>query len=348
MGAVDTVKLLVVAPNWLGDAVMALPALAAAGGDGVVVSVMTRPYPARVFDGAAGVDEVIVLGGSRAGRVRDQARAMRALGAGVAVVLPPSFSSALPAWLARVRERVGYPLDGRGWMFTDAPLLPPRGSEHLSQSYLRLVSRARQRIARPPRPAPSRGTLRVFDDDRREAGALLERFGVGGEYAAVVPGATFGPAKSWPRERFGETVRALAADLPVLLLGGAGERALCEGVAGDTPGVHNAAGSTSLGAFFALVSGAGVLVANDSGAGHVAGALGVPAVVLFGSTEPAWTRPLGDDVTVIRHRVHCAPCFRRDCPTQLECFHAIETDEVVAAARAGLAKKEVAQSPGGR
>jgi heptosyltransferase-2 len=105
--------------------------------------------------------------------------------------------------------------------------------------------------------------------------------------------------------------------------------------------VHNAAGATSLGGFFALAAGARVVVANDSGSPHVAAALGVPTVVLFGSTSPQWTRPLGERVTVLRHPVHCAPCFRRDCPTELECFAGIPVAEVAAAARAA-GKKGVA------
>jgi heptosyltransferase-2 len=117
----------------------------------------------------------------------------------------------------------------------------------------------------------------------------------------------------------------------VVLAGSEGDRAVCDRVAGGAPGVHSLAGKTTLGELFALIEGARVLVANDSGAPHAAAALDLPCVVLFGSTSPAWTAPRGRDVRVLQHRVHCNPCFRRTCPTQLECFHGIEVEEVFAA-----------------
>ncbi|HET6350111.1 MAG TPA: glycosyltransferase family 9 protein, partial [Candidatus Krumholzibacteria bacterium] len=134
--------------------------------------------------------------------------------------------------------------------------------------------------------------------------------------------------------RYRALCEQLAADTAVVLTGSAGERALCERIARDVRGVRVTAGETSLGEFFALVEGARVLVANDSGAPHVAAALGVPTVVLFGSTSPAWTAPRGEHVHVLQHRVHCNPCYRRTCPTQLECFHGISVDEVAGAVRA--------------
>jgi heptosyltransferase-2 len=346
------VKLTVVTANWLGDAIMALPLLGElAAARHLTLSVLSRPYAARVFRGIAGVDEWVVCGGGRLARIHRQARALRALGVGATVTLPPSFSSALPAWLAGVEVRVGYGGDGRDRLLTDALPMPPRGSEHLSQSYLRLGRRALAHLGRATPADAGAARLDVGERDRREAARLLDALGMGParDYAVVVPGAAYGPAKSWPPERFREAARELARELPVILLGGPGERRLCREIADAGGGVFDGAGRTSLGGFFALVEGARVLVANDSGAPHVAGALGVPTVVLFGSTSPQWTRPLGESVTVIRHPVHCAPCFRKTCPTQLECFAGIGVGEVVAAARRAAAmvpasKKGVAHS----
>jgi len=351
-------KLVVIAPNWLGDAVMSLPAVSAAGAvDGVVCAVLASPYTARVYAGAEGVDEVVVDEGrgARIGRIRWRSRALRAVGADAAAILPPSFSSALAPFFARVPARVGYATDGRSVLLTEAPVPPRRGSEHLSSSYHRLVQRAMARVsARGAAPAgeSARPRLCVFEPDRREAQAVLGRFELSGRaFAAVAPGATYGPAKSWPWERYREAAAEIARDVPVVLVGGPAEKAGCARIAEGLPAVHNAAGSTSLGGFFALLSGAAVLLSNDSGPPHAAAALGVPVVVLFGSTSPDWTQPLGDGVTVLRNPVHCSPCFRRTCPTQLECFAGISTREAVEAVRSSLAsgaKKGVAETPAGR
>jgi heptosyltransferase-2 len=150
-------------------------------------------------------------------------------------------------------------------------------------------------------------------------------------YVVVVPGAAFGPAKSWPEERYRALCAELVRDTPVILTGSRGDRSVCERIAHGMAGVHSLAGETTLGEMFALVEGARALVANDSGAPHVAAALDVPCVVLFGSTSPAWTAPRGSDVRILQHKVHCNPCFRRTCPTQLECFNGIAVDEVSAA-----------------
>ena len=134
-------------------------------------------------------------------------------------------------------------------------------------------------------------------------------------------------------ERYRSLCSLLSRETHVVLAGSAGARARCERIARDLPGVHSLAGETSLGGLFALLEGARLVIANDSGAPHAAAALGVPAVVLFGSTSPAWTAPAGERVRVLQHVGHCNPCFRRTCPTQLECFHGIAVDEVLAAAR---------------
>jgi heptosyltransferase-2 len=243
------------------------------------------------------------------------------------VVLPPSFSSAVPAWLAGVKRRIGFSSDGRRPLLTDTVAVPPR-TEHLSTSYARLAQRlggdAAQRHGVSPRVV-------VDDAERTRIDARLAAHKIArGNYALVVPGAAFGPAKSWPWERYRRACDAIARHVPVVLTGSKSDRATCDRIADGLAGVVNLAGETSLGEFFALVEGARVMVANDSGAPHVAASLDVPVVTLFGSTSPAWTAPQGPRVEIVQHQVHCNPCFRRTCPTQLECFNGIEPDEVVA------------------
>jgi heptosyltransferase-2 len=329
----STKRVVVVAPNWLGDAVMSLRAVESlARVDNLRTAVMASAYVARVYAGVDAVDELWVDGdGGRGARIARRARALRAYGADCAVILPPSFSSALAPWLARVPRRVGFRSDARSPLLTHA-LAPPPRTVHLSDSYARLAQAACG--AGGSEVETSAPRLRVYARERDAVADKLARAGVrAGEYVLVVPGAAFGPAKSWPWERY----RALCADLvrahPVVLAGSAADRALCERIAAGLPGVVNLAGATTLGEFFALAEGARVLVANDSGAPHVAAALGVPVVVLFGSTSPAWTAPRGERVDVLQHWVHCNPCFRRTCPTQLECFNGIEAADVAARVR---------------
>jgi heptosyltransferase-2 len=195
---------------------------------------------------------------------------------------------------------------------------------------VRLALRVLDGVGLEPASAVSPARLAVTDRDREEAARVLGRSGAGeAEYAVVVPGAAFGPAKTWPSERFRELCERLAGSLSVILAGSGAERELCATVGEGLHGVSSVAGETSLGGFFALLAGARVAVANDSGTPHASAALGTPTVVLFGSTSPQWTAPRGDQVTVVQNPVHCNPCFRRTCPTQLECFRGIGVERVL-------------------
>ena len=326
-----------VAPNWLGDAVMCLPALGKlAAAPDVSVSILSGPYVARVFLGQPGIDELCVDDDrSRTWRVLSRTRALRSIAPRVCVTFPPSFSSVLPSWLARVPKRIGFRADGRGALLNHALPLPAR-DVHLVDSYVELA-RAALRDLDIDDSAPRVPRLYVSDSERAAIRRRVAAFNSDG-YVVVVPGAAFGPAKSWPEERY----RALCAELVrhthVILTGSGGDRAPCQRIAQSVPGVVSLAGETSLGEMFALVENARALVANDSGAPHVAAALGVPCVVLFGSTSPAWTAPRGTDVRVLQHKVHCNPCFRRTCPTQLECFNGIAVSDVVSAVTGILAR----------
>lgn len=302
-----------------------------------VVSVVAPEATARVYWGMPGVDELAVLPKRGATRgIRARARYLRQTRPDAAVVLPPSFSSAVGPWLAGVRVRVGYRSDGRGGLLTVA--VDDRGAReaHLSEEYLRLGTVAMECVGvEPPAehrpPAPT-----VSEEDRAEADRLLRASSAGGRYAVVVPGATYGPAKSWPWRRYLELAGALSGEITVVLAGTAAERDVCARIAEAADGVHNLAGQTSLGGFLSLLSRATVVVANDSGSPHLAASLGTPVVALFGSTSPRWTAPLGPSVEVIRHPVPCSPCFRKTCPTQLECFDGITVEAVLARARSYL------------
>jgi heptosyltransferase-2 len=337
-----------VAPNWLGDAVMCLPALRfLASSPGVSLSVLSGPYVARVFLNQPGVDDLWVdRPGGRPARIRARTRALRAAGCDAAVVFPPSFSSALPPLLAGVPKRIGFRADGRRIALTHAPATPSR-DVHLTRAYLGLAMAAIESAGLDAGAPAATARLHVSEGERDSIRRRLGPFAREG-YVVVVPGAAFGPAKSWPDERYRALCALLARETHVVLAGSAGDRAVCDRVAGGEPGVHSVAGDTSLGELFALMEGARVVVANDSGAPHAAAALDVPCIVLFGSTSPAWTAPAGDHVRVLQHKVHCNPCYRRTCPTQLECFNGIEVEEVIAAVRDALRAPDRKSVPPGQ
>jgi heptosyltransferase-2 len=284
-----------------------------------------------VFTNQPGIDDLwIDPPGGRVARIAARTRALRSTACDLVVVFPPSFSSAVPPWFAGVRARIGFSADGRAALLTH-PLPVPSREVHLARSYRELAAQSLRGAgvevhddATPPR-------LHVSDAERASARRRVDVLAREG-YAVVVPGAAFGPAKSWPAERYRALCEMLVRETHVVLVGSGKDRAVCETVAAGISGVHSVAGETSLGELFAIMEGAHVVVANDSGAPHAAAALDVPCVVLFGSTSPAWTAPVGRSVRVLQHKVHCNPCYGRTCPTQLECFHGIAVDSVFGAA----------------
>ncbi len=324
-------KVVVTAPNWLGDAVMSLPLIGMlSAGERVRVSVLAPQYTARAYWGVDGVEELLVYSRSRISRrLLARARIFRRLGASASVLLSPSFSSAIPPFLAHVPIRAGYPTDGRR-VLLNLPV-PADGlrDEHLSLNYLRLGRRTLRRMGIEEGERFSAPRIRVFSNERESIEKrLAERGAPRGGFCLVVPGAMYGPAKSWPERAFREAVRKLARQMPVVLGGSAGEGQRCARIASGVAGVWDLCGATTMGEFFALIERANVLLANDSGAAHVAGSLKTPAVVVFGSTSPRWTAPLGDAVAIAREPVPCSPCFLKKCPTRLECFEGV-TPEVV-------------------
>lgn len=332
-----------VAPNWLGDAVMSLPVLGyLAAAPGVRVAVLAAKYTARVFWNMDAADELIITEtrDGRLVRMRRRIALLRRHGADAAVVLPPSFSSALVAFGGGVPNRVGFGTDGRALLLSESVFGGDQRDEHLSRNYLRLGERVLARLGIGRGHDYETPALSISPEEDAAAARLL--FSVGAPpagFVTVVPMATYGPTKSWPIEDYRRFVSMLCKDVRVVLGGTAAERGACDSIAQGLKGVYNLAGWTSLGEFIAVLSRASAIVANDSGAPHVAGALGVPSVVLFGSTSPKWTRPLGERVTVVRHPVPCGPCFRRHCPMRLECLRGISPEMVLDAVRDLVAER---------
>ena len=306
---------LVIAPQWIGDAVMAEPLLRRLRARGERVSVGALPWVAPLFQAMPQVDEIIEFPFAHGGL---QWRARRQLARRMegrfdrAYVLPNSLKSALLPFLAGIPKRIGYLGEARVGLLTQRLKNPPKASRPpMVEWYSRLSGAADTAGDRPSlrlaRPLVDQ-TLSEYD---------LRR----GQYLVFAPGAEYGPAKRWPSTGFGQL--AQQCSLPVLLLGSAKEAVLGDEIASLAPGrCRNLCGKTTLLQALALISAAGSVVSNDSGLMHVAAAFGVPQVTLFGSSSPLHTPPLNDRAAVIwlkndplyQPPLDCAPCFQRDCP----------------------------------
>jgi heptosyltransferase-2 len=330
-------KVLVRAPNWLGDTVMSLPALRAVREalPHARLSVAARPSVADLYRRERAVDAVIARprGGWRARR--ELARALKAERFDAAILLPNSFDSALVVWMAGIPDRIGYRRDGRGPLLTRA-IPPPEPGEiprHERFYYLELLRRAGL-IER----FPESESIRLDDPEgAREAGLRrLAELGMAAPAVGISPGAAYGNAKRWLPERFAESAAALRP-AAALVLGSASERPLCGVVAADLArrGVdaRNLAGETTLAGFIELTAACRLFLTNDSGGMHIASALGVPTVAIFGATDDTTTGPTGPLVRVVREHAECGPCLLRECPIDHRCMTRVSAARVTAAAR---------------
>ena len=329
--AQNRTKILIRATNWVGDAVMSLPAIRAVreAFPGAHLTVLARASVAGLYARENSIDSVMPHTGGR----RELAERVRRESFDCAILLPNSFDAALTAWLARIPRRIGYRRDARGWLLTDR-ITPPASGEiprHERFSYLELLRRAGI-IHEYPECAEIRLDGR---DAARAAGAA--RFGQAGVASPVIgvsPGAAYGDAKRWLPDRFAETavLVARARDASVALFGAALERSLCETVAGairaEGVPVHNLAGETSLHQFIDLAAACDLFLTNDSGAMHIASALGTPTVAVFGATDDTTTGPTGAAARVVREHVECSPCLLRACPIDHRCMTRVSAARV--------------------
>jgi heptosyltransferase II len=317
-GCAAAKKVMVRLPNWLGDALMARPllhALRAQIPDAHIAA--TGPAPLLALLARESLWNDCAPWPAPAGFGR---------GSDLALILPPSFSSAWHAWRSGARRRIGFAGDTRSWLLSDAWRRPERGDRHLSDEYRALGALFGLVPADPPLLSPTAA-------ERETARELLERTGgVPDRWVVLGPGAAYGPAKRWPAARFATLAGRLAArGITALVCGGADDRDTAREVSGRA-GAHGAsrslAGETTLGAQLALCAGAVATISNDSGLAHLAAATGAPTVVVFGSTSSAWTAPLGPRTRVVQHAPVCAPCFRRTCAIGYRCLDAVTVEEV--------------------
>jgi heptosyltransferase-2 len=335
----DTARVLLRVPNWLGDSVMALPAVAAlrAARPGLSVSVLARS-PFDEFWAMTGVNAVVALrvrpGLAGLADRRQMAVALRKQCFDAALILPNSFDSALVPWLARIPARIGRPRDGRSALLTERIPFPRhmRG-RHLSRWYAYLVQYwlgVPLEVDYDVRITPPADACEAVGRQR----AQLRDCVIG-----LNPGATYGPAKRWPSERFAEVAVRACRELnaSVLTMGGPGDVATCtevmQAICGldATAATHcvNVAGRCSLAESAAWLQHCRCLVTNDTGGMHLGAAVGTPVVAIFGPTNPGETSPLGNGHRLIVADVPCGPCLKRECRMDTHrCMESITVDRV--------------------
>ncbi|MCC6389247.1 MAG: lipopolysaccharide heptosyltransferase II [Bryobacterales bacterium] len=332
-------RIVVRATNWVGDAVMSLPVLRAIRErfPQAHLAVLALGWVADLYGRESFADEVIPYTARRGAkdwegkwRLAAELRERKFDGA---ILLQNAFEAALVAYLAGIPVRIGYARDGRTPLLTHAIPVPKKGEipRHESFYYLELLRRAGL-----AGPLPEEALIRLEGASAaREAGRVLfARHGVTGPVIGVSPGAAYGTAKRWLPERFAEAAAMVASAraASVALFGSGGERPLC-GVVAEAArkfGVpcRNFAGETALGEFIEMAAACEAMLTNDSGAMHIASALGIPTVAVFGATDHVGTGPTGPLARVVREEVECSPCLLRECPIDHRCMTRVSAGRV--------------------
>lgn len=331
-------RILIRATNWLGDAVMCTPAIGAVrtAFPDARITVLANPLVAALFSPHPWVDEVTVY--DRSGRHKGLAGRLRLAGElrrqrfDLAVLFQDAFDAALITWLAGIPIRLGNRSDGRGLLLTHGfPLdLQPKG-EHQSANYLALLRHFG--IVGDTLPQ----LLATTTAEDRSLAERLAGYGIApGDFViGINPGATYGSAKRWYPDRFAAVAQDLAKSwqAAVVITGGPGETAIAADIEQGLYGnCANLAGKMTVRELMALIKRCGFFITNDSGPMHVAAAFGVPLVAVFGSTDHTTTYPLARYAMVVRETVDCAPCLKRECPTDHRCMTAVTPAAVIAAA----------------
>ena len=328
-------RILIRATNWVGDAVMTIPALEAVRDNfpASTLVVLARPWVIPLFENHPAVDHVLPIRKGE-GYLSDLveiirvARLIRRHKFDLAILFQNAFEAALLACLGGIRFRIGYNTDGRRFLLSHAAIRNDKILKlHQVEYYLSLL----KAIGWTARSKDSR--LFIGEKDMETMRYLLLSKGIGEDdfLLGLSPGAVFGPAKRWPAERFA-FIGDRASErwgAKVLVLGSERERDICMVVCKSMKhAMLNLCGMTTIGEAMALIKRCRFFVTNDSGLMHIAAALNVPMVAIFGSTDPVTTGPRSQKARIVKHRIDCSPCLRPECPTDYRCMLDIEPEEV--------------------
>ena len=334
-------KILVRATNWIGDGVMSLPALEAlhAHCPAAEIVLVSKPWVSELYRDFPAVSRQIIYSPEKEHKgprgFWKLIQKLREEKFDAAILFQNAFHAAWMAWCAGIQVRIGYARDGRSVLLSDAVEPPqPAVYGHQTYYYLQLLLRA----GLIERYAPVKEIrLTVQEPEKEWAHRHLQRMGLAGPRLLVGlnPGAFFGPAKRWLLPRYAQLadrlIGALHAD--VLIFGSSEERPLAEEIARAMKHMPLIlAGETSLRQLMALLAQCRLVVSNDSGSMHLAAALGLPVVAIFGSTDERATGPVGVRTRVVKRPADCSPCGLRECPIDFRCMKSVTVDEVYVSA----------------
>jgi heptosyltransferase-2 len=327
-------KILMRGPNWVGDSVLAIPAMKAvrARFPEAEITLLVRPWVAGLFKTAPFIDHL--WSEPRPAGIGEWMRITKSIRKSrfdLALLFPNSFESAVMTFLGRVPQRVGYATDGRGWLLTSS-LKPTAGKHHQVHYYLALAGALSAEVTHPSI------SIEANAEEKEHATRLLGSEGIapGRGYLVLNPGAAYGSAKRWNEEGFADAGDTLAGelDLDVAIVGSGAERSIAESIQKQMRSrVAVLSGRTSLETLIGVIAGSSLVLTNDSGPMHVAAALGIPTVAIFGSTDDVVTGPWGPRTRVVREPVECSPCMLRECPIDHRCMTRVSAEAVCRAAR---------------
>ena len=335
--------ILIIAPNWIGDAVMTQPLLAALKSQypASTIDVLASTWVAPIYRACSEVNHVIEANFQHKqlqwGLRKQLANDLRLRGYQACFILPNSLKSALIPWMANIPFRIGYRGELRFGLINIAlnnPSKinrPPMVEHYLALS--QLLSDEETLAAKTLTPKLNVSSSAKQSIDKKLSDANIDSKSV----FIFCPGAEYGPTKRWPASHFAELANHLAQQLPnanIILLGGKSDHELAKAIlqqSQDSVKIHNWCGNTSLDEAIALIGMAKAVVSNDSGLMHIAAALKTPQIAIFGSSDPAHTPPLSENAKVIWLNLPCSPCHKKECPLgHLKCLNDILPQQVLA------------------
>lgn len=335
-------RILIVAPSWVGDAILSEPLVALLRDpyEDPIVDVLVTPWCAPVYARMRGIRRIIETPFAH-GKLDIAARKrlageLRTEGYTHAFVLPNSWKSALVPFLARIPRRVGYKGEARWGLLTDARPLDKKAMPRLVDRFAALAMPRGGLVPMPPSP------VLVPDAGNRAAAMRALRLKTDRPVVLLCPGAEYGPAKRWPPNQFAELAAMFLRDgLQVWIVGSPNDKMAADAVLNslgeNLHKVRDLTARTDLGTAIDLLSSASLVISNDSGLMHAAAAVGVPLVALFGSSSPVYTPPLSAIAQVAKIDIACSPCFQRECPLgHFKCMRELKPPIVYNLARAAL------------
>lgn len=337
----DIKKILIRGTNWIGDAVLTMPAVTAVRKKfpDAEISILVKPWVAGLFENSPDIDRIIIYDDKKYGRLCGKRKLVNDLKKNkfdMAILFQNAFEAAFLSFLAGIPVRYGYNTDGRGMLLTHKIALSDETlKKHQVWYYLDLLRPLGINIEKPEL------SLKIGNKDKAAASNILKKNRIKKDelIIGINPGASYGHAKRWLPDRYAKLADRLIERhaAKIILFGSKDDKEVATEIASlSSHKLINLAGRTSLSEAIALIERSRLFITNDSGLMHIAAALNVPVIAIFGSTSPERTGPYGKGHHIIYKNVECSPCLKRECPTDFKCMDLISVDEVYSIVGADL------------